>query len=55
MTKQDLINDLRELIEGWEDEYESYIDSPVELERTMSVQQYIDKRELERVVDEHEH
>jgi len=47
------ISELEDLIDQWEQEIEEYIDAPVEVERTMSAQQYHDKCELQQLIDDH--
>jgi len=47
------IEELEALADAWEDEYQTYIDSDVECERTMSVQQYKDTEELRSLIAEY--
>jgi hypothetical protein len=50
----ELLEDLKDLKERWEWEYKTYIESEVELERIMSVQQYRDTCKLERLIEKYD-
>ena len=54
VTNDELRDELKALAEKWEDEYQRYIDSELESERVMSVQQYKDTLELRRVLENYE-
>jgi len=48
------IEELKKLTNRWEDEYQTYIDSEVECEVSMSVQQYKDTEELRNLIQDYE-
>jgi len=54
MTETKLLSDLKDLRDEWEWEVETYIDSPVESERTMSAQQYTNLKQLEELIEKHD-